>query len=295
MKSIVNLVIYSAILATSIYFGIFNKTDTFDDVAKKNESSLFSANARNDDLSEDIPQLSQRAQNNHNARETLHLHFRSPERAAELFDNHKQEFSGKFGSVEAYVKGANETVMNADLAKVDAERGDMVFLDHETCYFAVVSKQYEFRTFIKPRDCDGYFEHQQGVLADPDDLRKSFPKWAFAEKYAGGRATNGPREEASNSSNDPFHIPNYEFTSEASAKSHYQKHGREFGGAYSNWVEYVRGANSAIARSTREKTRSNGDKLYLVDKSCEFVVLASFGKIRTYFRPNDCIRYFQRQ
>lgn len=284
----------------SVYFGIFKDAKTFDDVANGSEAALFSAEARNENMDGDSSlRQEKRLDHRQNASGTLHLKFRSREKAEELFEYHKQEFSGKFDSADAYVKGANEAVMNADVAKVDIDRGDMVFLDKDTCHFAVVSKQYEFRTFIKPRDCIGYFDHQRGEQVDPNKLRNGFPKWAFAEKYAGARqssdASNGSHRGADNSSNNPLNIPNYEFTSEASAKSHFTKHGREFGGAYSNWQEYVRGANSAIARSTRNKTRSGGDKLYLVDESCEFVVLASFGKIRTYFRPNDCIRYFERQ
>lgn len=87
----------------------------------------------------------------------------------------------------------------------------------------------------------------------------------------------------------------YYFRNEHYLEQHYDKHGGEFD--YQTKEEYLAGANRVImSEQALYKTEAeDGDGVYYLEKSNEFVILSSDGYIRTYFRPNDGIRYFNRQ
>jgi RHS repeat-associated protein len=76
--------------------------------------------------------------------------------------------------------------------------------------------------------------------------------------------------------------------------SHFQKHMDQFN--YKTAVEYLRGAQTLTGgiKGTFKFIRSNGDTLFYNPATNEFAVLASDGRtIRTYFKPEDGIAYWQ--
>lgn len=87
----------------------------------------------------------------------------------------------------------------------------------------------------------------------------------------------------------------YAFRSEEKLEAHYQKHGGEFGGITRQ--EYLDMANDLIRRGdeVETKTDEDGDTLFYDIEKNQFLVLARDGYIRTFFRPDDGIGYWNRQ
>lgn len=86
---------------------------------------------------------------------------------------------------------------------------------------------------------------------------------------------------------------NLEFRSDARLQDHFQKHGVEVGCATAE--EYLARANAVVADSAaRHKTqREDGDDVYFLERTGEFVVVSPEGFIRTYF--NTDLDYFNDQ
>lgn len=91
----------------------------------------------------------------------------------------------------------------------------------------------------------------------------------------------------------------YYFRSQSQLDSHFSKHGYEFDGDfnYETAEDYENGASDVINNpNALYKTEAeDGDHVYYIEATNEFVVLSTDGYIRTYFRPNAGIDYFNRQ
>ena len=91
----------------------------------------------------------------------------------------------------------------------------------------------------------------------------------------------------------------YHFRSAKLLNQHYEKHGAEFDGDfdYETAADYEKGASDVINNSEAlHKTEAeDGDGVYYIEDTNEFVILSTDGYIRTYFRPNDGINYYNRQ
>ena len=87
----------------------------------------------------------------------------------------------------------------------------------------------------------------------------------------------------------------YKFRSYDRLKEHYQKHGRYMG--FDSAEEYLAGANAVISNpdALTKTEKEDGDYLYYVEDTNEFVVLSTDGYIRTYFCPDSGKRYFDKQ
>ncbi|WP_297713014.1 zinc-ribbon domain containing protein [Clostridium sp.] len=86
-----------------------------------------------------------------------------------------------------------------------------------------------------------------------------------------------------------------EFRNETLWEDHFEKHGSEFD--YKSKEEYLKGANEVINSPTsKHKTEDeDGDEIYYDEDKNEIVFVSTDGYIRTYFKPNDGINYYNRQ
>ena len=76
--------------------------------------------------------------------------------------------------------------------------------------------------------------------------------------------------------------------------SHFQKHGAALG--HATKADYQRGARALVAGGPGIETHQRGDdKLFFKESTGEFAVLSKRNVIRTYFRPSDGRRYWERQ
>ena len=87
----------------------------------------------------------------------------------------------------------------------------------------------------------------------------------------------------------------YTFKSEDLLQEHFNKHGSEFG--YASTSQYESGANTVInSPNVLHKTEvEDGDSVYYIQETNELVILSTDGYIRTYFKPDDGIGYYNKQ
>ena len=87
----------------------------------------------------------------------------------------------------------------------------------------------------------------------------------------------------------------YKFRKPAYLTEHFEKHGAEF--PYATEEEYLAGANKVIGNpnALHKLEAEDGDDVYYVESTNEFVIVSTDGYIRTYFKPNSGIDYYNRQ
>lgn len=102
-------------------------------------------------------------------------------------------------------------------------------------------------------------------------------------------------EEATEYFTDDNSYVEYHFRNEKLLDQHFEKHGGEFD--YPTAQDYEKGASDVINNpDALFKTEAeDGDSVYYIEQSNEFVILSTDGYIRTYFRPSGGIDYFNRQ
>lgn len=90
-------------------------------------------------------------------------------------------------------------------------------------------------------------------------------------------------------------LTNYTFRTEQNLTQHFEKHGNEFD--YKTKEEYVAGANRVISskEALHKLEKEDGDDVYYLEATNEFVVVSKQGYIRTYFKPDKGIAYYNKQ
>lgn len=87
----------------------------------------------------------------------------------------------------------------------------------------------------------------------------------------------------------------YTFRNQKLLNSHYEKHGKDMG--FSSAKEYEKAASAVVTNpDALHKTEAeDGDAVYYVESTNEFVIVSTDGYIRTYFNPDAGIAYYNRQ
>lgn len=78
-------------------------------------------------------------------------------------------------------------------------------------------------------------------------------------------------------------------------QGHFEKHGKDMG--FSSAAEYEKAA-AAVAtnpKALHKTEKEDGDDVYYVEATNEFVVVSTDGYIRTYFLPDLGKKYFDKQ
>lgn len=76
---------------------------------------------------------------------------------------------------------------------------------------------------------------------------------------------------------------------------HYQKHGIEMG--FASAAEYETAAAAVVMnqKALHKIEEEDGDDVYYIEETNEFVVVSKDGYLRTYFNPSSGIKYYNRQ
>ncbi len=118
------------------------------------------------------------------------------------------------------------------------------------------------------------------------------------EQIAAG-AVEGPEgfgtEPAEPVDENPIETPVYVFRNEKLLNEHYEKHGIEMG--FTSAEAYQAAASAVITNpdSLFKIEVDDGDGVYYLEATNEFVILSTDGYIRTYFLPSSGRAYFDRQ
>lgn len=87
----------------------------------------------------------------------------------------------------------------------------------------------------------------------------------------------------------------YYFRNEELLNQHFEKHGKEMG--FSTAYEYEAAASEVVNNSNalHKIEQEDGDDVYYLESTNDFVIVSTDGYIRTYFRPDKGKDYFDRQ
>lgn len=119
---------------------------------------------------------------------------------------------------------------------------------------------------------------------------------AAGDKTTAAKTTAAPKTTAA-SQGGASHVArkDYYFRNKSLLNGHYDKHGREMG--FKNAKEYEAAASAVINNPAAlyKTEKEDGDHVFYIEATNEFVVLSKDGYIRTYFKPDGGKRYFDRQ
>jgi len=93
-------------------------------------------------------------------------------------------------------------------------------------------------------------------------------------------------------------VPKLYFRNKKLLNEHYEKHGIEMGFASAKEYQAAAAAVTADPRAlhkTQSKDGNDGDEVYFIEETGEFVVVSRDGYIRTYFCPSSGKKYYDRQ
>ena len=90
-------------------------------------------------------------------------------------------------------------------------------------------------------------------------------------------------------------VKNYYFRNKKLKNEHYEKHGIEMGFLSANAYEAAASAVVNNPAALHKTEKEDGDDVYFVEETGEFVVVSVDGYIRTYFIPSSGKKYFDRQ
>ena len=88
---------------------------------------------------------------------------------------------------------------------------------------------------------------------------------------------------------------NYRFRNYKLLDQHYEKHGKEMN--FASREDYEKAASDVInnPKALHKTEAEDGDDVYYVEETNEFVILSKDGYIRTYFLPSGGKKYYDRQ
>ena len=87
----------------------------------------------------------------------------------------------------------------------------------------------------------------------------------------------------------------YKFRSKKLLDQHYDKHGKEMG--FKSAADYEKAASDVVNNpdALNKIEKEDGDYVYYVEATNEFVIVSTDGYIRTYFLPSAGKSYYDRQ
>ena len=85
------------------------------------------------------------------------------------------------------------------------------------------------------------------------------------------------------------------FRSKKLLNEHYEKHGEEMGFASAQEYEAAAAAVVANPNALHKTEKEDGDDVYYLEETNEFVIVSKDGYIRTYFLPSGGKKYYDRQ
>lgn len=87
----------------------------------------------------------------------------------------------------------------------------------------------------------------------------------------------------------------YKFRNKNLLDQHYEKHGKDMGFASAEEYEKAAAAVPNNPNVLHKTEKEDGDDVYYVESTNEFVVVSTDGYIRTYFNPDRGIDYYNKQ
>ena len=130
-------------------------------------------------------------------------------------------------------------------------------------------------------------------LADTEDTEEATVEEIQAEPGEAVTETAQEVEEAATEAAPA--TATYSFRNKKLLNDHYNKHGIDMGFASASEYEAAAAAVVSNPNALHKTEKEDGDDVYYVEATNEFVVVSTDGYIRTYFCPDSGIKYYNKQ
>ncbi len=134
---------------------------------------------------------------------------------------------------------------------------------------------------------------QESEKTEPADSETAAEEQASTGKEAVNEASAGEPEEAA-AETAPA-TATYRFRNKKLLSDHYNKHGIDMGFASASEYEAAAAAVVLNPNALHKTEKEDGDDVYYIETTNEFVVVSTDGYIRTYFCPDSGIKYYNKQ
>ncbi len=133
------------------------------------------------------------------------------------------------------------------------------------------------------------------VFLKPSAEESAYDEPSVVSEEAVGQSNDGKSSSAEAIEDNTTISTEYSFRSEKLLNEHFEKHGIEMG--FGSKEDYLEAANAVIQNpdSLHKPEAEDGDDVYYLEDTNEFVIVSSDGYIRTYFLPDAGIDYYNRQ
>ncbi|MBO4506418.1 MAG: hypothetical protein J5728_08345 [Lachnospiraceae bacterium] len=110
-----------------------------------------------------------------------------------------------------------------------------------------------------------------------------------------GTTTSDNSSDNGSVTDTPADYVTYKFRSKKLLDQHYEKHGKEMG--FASAADYEKAASDVVNNpdALNKIEKEDGDYVYYVEATNEFVIVSTDGYIRTYFLPSAGKSYYDRQ
>ncbi len=155
------------------------------------------------------------------------------------------------------------------------------------------TKAYKIIVGILLLLCIGYKIYTSISGEDAEDV--STDKTEYSQELSEDSVEYSQDISEEESSQDTYVEILYSFRSNKLWESHYEKHGIDMG--FEDKEAYLEAANAVVMNEdTLHKIEAeDGDDVYYLEETNEFVVVSTDGYLRTYFCPDDGLDYYNRQ
>lgn len=150
------------------------------------------------------------------------------------------------------------------------------------------SERIEAESDVNLQTGDNEYSEDESILQEESKV--------IAEETSGNEVTEEVSEEISEEVSEPeITVAEITFRNDNLLDQHYEKHGIEMG--FASAEEYELAAYKVIINpdALHKIEAEDGDDVYYVEETNEFVVVSQDGYIRTYFNPSAGIDYYNRQ
>ncbi len=141
----------------------------------------------------------------------------------------------------------------------------------------------------------GYQEPESGLSSEIAELGEQSESFSAEESVATQESEVSVAEEESVDEDSLASAPELYFRNDSLLESHYEKHGIEMGFDSAKEYEKAAAAVTADPDVLHKLEAEDGDDVYYLERTNEFVVVSKDGHIRTYFHPSAGLDYYNRQ
>ena len=155
--------------------------------------------------------------------------------------------------------------------------------------YAVIAIVLIFKTISNDSKDEKSNKSELNLVTEVNDNKET------ADKNTASKDTKVETTTEVESETETAEYVEYKFRNKNLLNQHFEKHGKDMG--FADAKAYEKAASDVVNnKDALHKTEEeDGDDIYYVESTNEFVVVSTDGYLRTYFNPDRGLDYFNRQ